>query len=107
MLAQPGSADHARWLAYTSLVCAQVVRAYANRSLRTPVYRLRPNGFLLAAVLVVLGIQVLIPYVPPLAEAFHATPLEPGDWLVVIAIALVPAVVAEIWRTVRGTRWVA
>jgi Ca2+-transporting ATPase len=107
MLAQPGSADHARWLAYTSLVCAQVVRAYANRSLRTPVYRLPPNGFLLLAVLVVLAIQFLIPYVPPLAEAFRATPLEPGDWLVVFVIALVPAIVAEAWRTVRGTRWVA
>jgi magnesium-transporting ATPase (P-type) len=107
MLVQPGSFEHARWLAYTSLVCAQCVRAYANRSLVTPLHRLPANRLLLASVALVIGIQVLIPYVPPLAAAFRAVPLEPNDWLVVIAIAFVPAVIGEMWRTVRGTRWVS
>ena len=106
LLVEPGSPEHARWLAYTSLVCAQVVRAYANRSLRTPLQRLPRNGLLLTAIAIAIAIQVLIPYVPVLAEAFHATPLAPNDWLVVGAIALVPAVVAQVWRTFRGTRWV-
>ena len=44
MVAMPGPAAHTRWLAYTVLVCAQAVRAYANRSLRVPVYRLERNG---------------------------------------------------------------
>ena len=107
MLAEPGSAQHAQWFAYTMLVCAQVVRAYANRSLRTPLHRLPPNTFLLAAALIVVAIQVAIPFVPPLAEAFRATPLALNEWLVVAAVALAPAVVAEVWRTLRGTRWVA
>jgi len=107
MLAAPGSPDHVRWLAYTSLVCAQVVRAYANRSLRTPIHRLPRNDFLLVAVLIVLLIQALIPYVPLLSEAFRASPLAPGEWVVVALLALSPAIVAESWRTIRGTRWVA
>ena len=45
---RPGDAEHVRWLAYTALVCGQVVRAYANRSLRIPVLRVGRNGFLLA-----------------------------------------------------------
>ncbi len=107
MLAHPGGFEHARWLAYTALVVAQAVRAYANRSLRTPLRRLQPNWFLAGACVLVIVIQALIPLVPPLAEAFRATPLDPGDWALVIAIALAPAVLAEAIRTWRGTPWVA
>ena len=89
------------------LVCAQVVRAYANRSLRVPLHRLAPNRFLVAACIGVVLIQVAIPYVPPLAEAFRATPLTIEDWLLVVVVALAPAVVAEVVRTTRGALWVA
>ena len=40
MATHPGTAEHARWLAYTGLVCAQAVRANANRSVREPIHRL-------------------------------------------------------------------
>ena len=60
---------------------AQVVRAYANRSLTIPLHRLwARTGSCWRTACVVLAIQVAIPYVPPLAEAFRATPLEPDDW---------------------------
>ena len=107
MLVTPGSLDHARWFAFTALVCGQVLRGYANRSLVTPIHRLPRNGLLLAAVAAVIAIQAAIPFVPPLAEAFHAVPLSAGDWLAVAVIALAPAFLAEAWRTFRGTRWVA
>ena len=107
MVTHPGTPEHARWLAYTTLVCAQIVRAYANRSLTIPLHRLGRNTFLLLTGLVVLAIQVAIPYLPPFAEAFHATPLEPDDWAIVALVALAPAVLAEVIRTVRGRPWIA
>jgi Ca2+-transporting ATPase len=107
MATHPGPPDHARWLAYTTLVAAQVVRAYANRSLTVPLHRLGRNSFLLLAGLLVLAIQVAIPHIPPLATAFRATPLEPDDWLIVAVVALAPALVAEVVRTVRGRLWIA
>ena len=106
MTTTPGPDDHARWLAYTALVCAQAVRAYANRSLRRPIHRLATNGFLLAACLVAIGIQVVIPLVPPLREAFQAVPLSPTDWVIVAVIALAPALVAQVMRA-RGRVWLA
>ena len=103
-----GGFVHARWLCYTALVVGQAVRAYANRSIREPVHRLRSNGFLLAACLVAVGVQALIPYVPPLAEAFRATPLDLLDWTFVAIVAILPAILAELIRTARpGTTWVA
>jgi len=103
-----GGFQHARWLAFTALVVGQAVRAYANRSIREPVHRLRANGFLLFASAAAIGIQILIPYVPPLAEAFRATRLDPLDWVFVAIVAILPAVLAEVIRTLRpGTTWVA
>jgi Ca2+-transporting ATPase len=101
-----GSADHVRWLAYTALVIGQAVRAYSNRSVSQSVLRLRMNGFLLLACLLAFAIQVAIPYVPPLADAFRASPLDGEEWLIVSLIAFVPAVLAELLRRARLT-WVA
>ena len=108
LVTHPGTFEHARWLAFTTLVVAQAVRAYANRSLSHPVHRLHGNLFLAIACLVVVGIQAAIPFVPLLADAFRAVPLSAGEWILVVVIALAPAAVAELIRS-RGstTAWVA
>ena len=99
--------QHARWLAYTALVCAQAVRAYANRSLTTSLRRLPPNPFLLGACILAVAVQAGMPLVPALAEAFDAVPLAPGDWLLVAVVAIVPALAAEAVRSRGLGRWVA
>ena len=53
------------------------------------------------------AVQLAIPYVPTLAEAFRATPLDLGEWALVAAIALLPAIVAEAARRVGRVPWVA
>ena len=85
------------------------MRAYWNRSVREPIHRLGPNGFLLGACLAAVAIQVLIPYVPVLADAFRATPLDAADWLLVAIVAFIPALAAELARTLGKGRllWVA
>ena len=107
MVTDPGSVDHARWLAYTVLVCSQAVRAYANRSVREPISRLPANWFLLAAGIVVIAIQAIIPAVPVLADAFRASSLGLSDWALVAVIALAPALVAQLVRAVTGRTWIA
>ena len=109
MLAHGGTFEHAAWLAYTTLVVGQCVRAYWNRSVRVPLHRLGHNGILLGACLIAVAIQVLIPYVPVLAEAFRATPLDLADWLLVTLVAFAPAAAAEAVRWRGGGRavWVA
>jgi Ca2+-transporting ATPase len=98
---------HGQWLAYTALVCAQAVRAYANRSLSAPLQRLSSNGVLLAAAIVVIVVQAAMPYVPALADAFRAQPLDLAEWMLVAIVALAPAVVAQVVRTARASVWVA
>jgi Ca2+-transporting ATPase len=100
------SFDDARWLAFTTLVVGQAVRAYANRSLFVPVHRLARNGLLLAAVIAVVAIQVVIPLIPPLADAFRASALDLLEWGLVGLVAIGPAILAEVMRGL-GRRWVA
>ena len=107
MVAHPGPPDAARWMAFTVLVCGQAVRANANRSLHELVRHLAPNWFLLAAGIAVVVIQFAIPYVPVLAEAFRAAPLTGPEWGVVAVIAIAPAVLAEVVRSVTGRTWIA
>ena len=101
-----GGGDHARWLAFTAIAVGQAVRAYANRSLTVPVHRLAANGFLATAALLVIAGQALIPYVPFLASAFRASPLSGVEWVLVAAVALIPAAAAQVARA-TGRRWIA
>jgi Ca2+-transporting ATPase len=102
-----GEPDHARWVAFNVLVFGQLVRAYGNRSLEHPLHRLPPNGFLALACIVGAAIQLAIPYLPPIAEAFRASPLSLLELLIVAVIALGPVVVAEVVRSARRSVWVA
>ena len=108
LLWMPGEPEHVRWVAYSTLVVAQAVRALANRALTVPVRRLRLNRVLVAAAGFAVAFQLVIPAIPFLADAFRASPLTALDLAVVGAVALVPALVAEVARTVRvGRAWVA
>jgi P-type Ca2+ transporter type 2C len=102
-----GTPDHARWLAFTALVLAQAVRANANRSLTMPTWSLLPNRFLGLAAILVVTVQVLIPFVAPLADAFRATPPSPSEWALVLVVAIGPWIVAEVIRTRARLAWVA
>jgi Ca2+-transporting ATPase len=107
MLTADGSPEHARWLAFTALVFGQLARAWANRSLSQPVTRLPINGFMALACVVAAATQLLIPYLPALASAFDASPLSLLELLLIAAVALAPAVLAQLARMPRPVAWVA
>ena len=107
LILHPGDFEHARWMAFTTLAVAQAARANANRSLTVPLRRLTLNRVLAFAALMVVAVQAAIPFIPPLADAFRAVPLSSVEWLVVAAVALAPAAVAEVVRSARHAVWVA
>jgi Ca2+-transporting ATPase len=107
LVGDPKGAEHGQWLAYTALVCAQAVRAYANRSLTEPLHRLSRNTVLLVAAILVIVVQAAMPYVPAIADAFRAQPLDAGEWALVAAVALAPALAAQVARVGGRGSWVA
>jgi Ca2+-transporting ATPase len=107
LLVSAGGLEHQRWLAFTTLVLAQAVRANGNRSLGRPTWTLSPNRLLAAAAIAVVAVQVLIPFVPALADAFRASPLGATEWALVLAVAVGPWLLAEVARSRARIPWVA
>ena len=94
---------HATTMAFMTLALAQVFHAFNARSQTRSAFtaRLFTNGWLWAAVLVCLLLQVAAVYVPLLQAVLHTVPLTGADWGVVAACSLAPVAVVELVKVVQ------
>ncbi len=97
--------DRAPTLAFMTLALAQIGHLGNARS-RGPVLRLQrvlANPYALLGAALALGLQLLAAFFRPLAELLQVVPLEPIDWLVVVALGSLPAMVGQAaklrWRS--------
>jgi Ca2+-transporting ATPase len=75
-------------MAFTTLVMCQLYNVFNARSDEQSAFdRLFQNGWLLAAVMLSLLLQVAVIYVPFLQEAFSTVGLSLADWLICAAMA--------------------
>ena len=99
----PMSSAHAGTLAFMTLAFAQILHLGNARS-TSPVIapaRALSNRYALAAVLVTFGLQIMAVSLDPLARVLRLSPLTGVDWLVVLGLALVPAVVGQALKSLR------
>ncbi len=89
----------AQTMAFTALVVFELVRLHHVRSqYRLPAFS---NPFLLSAVAVSVLLQVVILYVPFLADAFNVVPLELMDWVWIGAAALFMLGINAVMQRIR------
>jgi magnesium-transporting ATPase (P-type) len=62
------------------------------------------NRYAIAAVVLVLVLQLLAVYAAPLASVLGTVPLTPRDWLMVVPVALLPALVGQAMKRARRPR---
>jgi Ca2+-transporting ATPase len=91
------SAAHASTVAFMTLALAQAAHLGNARSERLV---LRPgrafaNPFALAGAAVSIVLQVTAALLPPLASLLRLTPLSSTDWIVIVLLSLLPAVVGQ------------
>ncbi|WP_298864352.1 cation-transporting P-type ATPase [uncultured Sulfitobacter sp.] len=93
--------DLARTTAFTAMVVFEKMSVFAFRSLRLPGARIGwlSNPFLLLALGVTLGAQVLAVYWPPLQIMLHTVPMGLDEWLLVCGFAIPILVVPEVLKT--------
>jgi Ca2+-transporting ATPase len=94
----------AETMAFVTLVMSELFRAYTSRSERYPLWKLGifTNKFMQYAVgfsIVLLLIVVYIP-IPSVREIFNTTPLNFEEWLAMAPLILLPAVAAEIQKSI-------
>ncbi|HHY38147.1 MAG TPA: cation-translocating P-type ATPase [Clostridia bacterium] len=98
----PGLA-YARTVTLTTLVLAELLRAFSARSDMYPIYKIgfTTNRYMLYATGASFGLMLLVMYTPPLALLFSFVPLKGSDWLIVIPFALIPAAGSEAAKIIR------
>jgi len=97
---------HARNLAFTVVVFAELFRALASRS-TTRTYLevgLWSNARLIAVVLISAGLQLAIHWVPALHPLFDIAPMSAGEIAVCAALGLIPASAIELSKLVVRAR---
>jgi Ca2+-transporting ATPase len=93
----------ARTTAFTAMVVFEKVSVFAFRSLRLTTWRIGwlTNPFLLAALAITLGAQVLAVYWPPLQVLLHTVAIGLDEWLLIGAFALPIIIMPELLKAVR------
>jgi Ca2+-transporting ATPase len=98
--------DLAETMAFVTLSFSELLRAFTARSERFPLLKIGvfSNPYMVYAVASSLVLLLAVVYVPFLNQPFNTVPLGPGQWSVVLPLAIVPAVAAEAtkWLTRRA-----
>ncbi|MFL5617467.1 MAG: cation-translocating P-type ATPase [Gemmatimonadaceae bacterium] len=105
-VAGTGTIEHARTIAFTTLVLAQLFNAFNSRSvLRSAFSDLGSARWTAGATALSIVLQIAVLYLPPLQRAFGATALSGADWLRCVAVSSVVLWERELVKLVmRGHR---
>lgn len=100
----PGDQAISATMAFTTLSFSELVRAFTSRSERYPILRLGllGNKWMLYAVVSSLVLLLLVIYVPFLQPIFDTAPLAWEQWRIILPLLFVPAIVAEIYKSLMS-----
>lgn len=100
--------EGARTMAFTTLICAELLRAYSCRSEHFSIFSIGffSNKVMVKSTLLSLVLLLVVIYVPFLEPVFSTIDLNARDWLAVIGLSLVPFIAGELFKAVyhRETR---
>ncbi|MCR4325749.1 MAG: cation-transporting P-type ATPase [Patescibacteria group bacterium] len=93
-------------VALTVLAVFQWLNAWNCRSESASIFRMNPlsNKYLLGATAIVVFLQILTVYLPPLQNLLHTTALAAGDWGVIVLVATSIVWVEEIRKALYRLR---
>jgi Ca2+-transporting ATPase len=95
--------EEARTICFMTLAIAQLFHLVNARSRHAVVFtgRLLTNRWALYAALLVLALQLIAVYVAPLALVLEVVPPRGVDWLVILGLSMLPALVGQAlrWKT--------
>lgn len=93
----------AKTFAFVTLILAELFRSFSARSERNSVFRLGlfSNASLNKGVLISVALTLAVIYVPFLDPIFKTIAPSAIDWLVILPLALIPFVVAELVKWLR------
>ena len=100
----PETLAYAQTIAFTTLVTAELLRAFTSRSDIRSIFEIGvfSNRWMVLATLSSFALQLAVLYTPALRPVFSTIPLElVRDWLPILGFAILPAAAAEITKWIR------
>lgn len=96
----------ARTVAFTTLILAELIRAYSSRSERYSIIKLGvfSNKSMVTATFVSLLLVLAVIYVPFLEPIFETYALQLIDWAVIIVLCMVPLLAGEFNKLILSKR---
>lgn len=96
----------ARTVAFTTLILAELIRAYSSRSERYSIIKLGvfSNKSMVTATFVSLLLLLAVIYVPFLEPIFETYALQLIDWAVIIVLCMVPLLAGEFNKLILSKR---
>ncbi|MBN1991573.1 MAG: cation-translocating P-type ATPase [Anaerolineae bacterium] len=90
----------AQTMAYTTLVCSELLRAYTSRSEHQSIFSIGifTNRWMVLATSASMLLMLLVLYVPFLQPFFSTVPLSLGDWLVILPFMFIAPITAEVTK---------
>lgn len=104
LLFHPGEVSKATEIAFHTLVVAQLFFVFNVRKksmIRQP-GQFFLNPWLLGGVIVSLGLQIGITFVPLFQDILDIVPLDLREWGIVLGFAIIPTALAQILKLLRG-----
>jgi Ca2+-transporting ATPase len=93
-------AAYARTVAFVTLALFQLFNAFNSQRLkRSSLPYLFKNKWLVAAVIISLGMMVAVVHIPALARAFDTEPLAATDWLIAAGVASLALWTVELFKS--------
>jgi len=95
-----GHVETAQTVAFATLVCSELLRAFTSRSEYHSVFSigLLSNRWMVLATTLSLVLLLLVMYVPFLQSVFNTVPLNLSDWLAMAPFILMASVAAEVTK---------
>lgn len=95
-----GDLKKGRAIAFTTLVLAELFRAYSSRSLKDSVFKLGifSNKTLVYSTMFSLLLLLLVIYVPALQPIFETFSLTFKDWSVALIFSIIPLLIGEVYK---------
>ncbi len=96
-----GSLDYARTMALATLITVQLVFALeCRRDERGRAVSITANPWIIAALLVSMGLLLAVLYIPALQAIFATVALSRGDWLIILGFSMLPNLLATALRSI-------
>lgn len=96
--------SYARTYAFTTLICAELMRAYSSRSERFTIFKMGflTNKIMVWASAISFVMLLAVIYVPFARPVFETAILSINDWVVIMLFCLIPFASAEIYKSIAG-----